>query len=333
MEQNPEISLAGAFLFLLILWWLMGRIINKKSIASLKKAQRSEPGKGVGEPSVDKPSIEPTVSLPGGIHEQWFDDLQQRLDGVNAGGSPFASDLKSWREKLSGGSAKQAVESLDASSIKNATIGRQMRDDAEQYLLGAGMARIAAGDLEVSLENFEGAVEQFSLAVEVIPLGHDTLFAEALNKFGTAQYRLGDYDKAMMAFRRALKLLGRLNGPNDPAVASVLNNLAMIHYERGEVDQARPLYERALRIDEAESAKTGGPSLSVATDLNNLGLLLKNQNLPEEAEPLLKRALSIKEELFETGDPTLITGLRNYASVLRALEREEEAAALDVRLG
>ena len=115
----------------------------------------------------------------------------------------------------------------------------------------------------------------------------------------------------------------------------------MVHYEKGEVASARRLYERVLKIDDTEGADDtedaegdgNNETLPVATDLNNLGLLLKNQGLLEEAEPHLRRALAIKENLFEPGHPSLVTGLRNYASLLRALDREDEAAELDIRLG
>ena len=49
----------------------------------------------------------------------------------------------------------------------------------------------------------------------------------------------------------------------------------------------------------------------------------------EAAEPLLKRAMEIKEGQFDPGHPSLVTGLKNYASLLRALGREEEAEVFE----
>ena len=51
----------------------------------------------------------------------------------------------------------------------------------------------------------------------------------------------------------------------------------------------------------------------------------------EGAEPLLKRAMEIKEKNFDPGHPSLVTGLRNYASLLRAMERNEEADEFERR--
>ncbi|MEK9752420.1 MAG: tetratricopeptide repeat protein [Rhodospirillaceae bacterium] len=65
--------------------------------------------------------------------------------------------------------------------------------------------------------------------------------------------------------------------------------------------------------------------------LNNLALLYKKQGNLEAAEPLLKRALEIKEKNFDPGHPSLAAGLKNYASVLKGLGREEEAAAYERR--
>lgn len=45
----------------------------------------------------------------------------------------------------------------------------------------------------------------------------------------------------------------------------------------------------------------------------------------------MKRALSIKERTFDPGHPSLVTGLKNYASLLRALGRADEAKEYEVR--
>ena len=67
------------------------------------------------------------------------------------------------------------------------------------------------------------------------------------------------------------------------------------------------------------------------TDLNNLALLYKKTGNLEAAEPLLKRSLEIKEKNYDPGHPSLVTGLKNYASVLRALGRDDEAAPYESR--
>ena len=67
--------------------------------------------------------------------------------------------------------------------------------------------------------------------------------------------------------------------------------------------------------------------------LNNLALLYKKQNRLKDAEPLLRRALTIKEKTFDPGHPSLVTGLKNFASLLRALGRDEEAVEFEQRAG
>ena len=45
----------------------------------------------------------------------------------------------------------------------------------------------------------------------------------------------------------------------------------------------------------------------------------------------MKRALSIKERTFDPGHPSLVTGLKNYASMLRSLGRADEAGEFEAR--
>ncbi|HND07188.1 MAG TPA: tetratricopeptide repeat protein, partial [Candidatus Obscuribacter sp.] len=52
----------------------------------------------------------------------------------------------------------------------------------------------------------------------------------------------------------------------------------------------------------------------------------------EKAEILFKRALEIREKLLGPDDEQLLPILKNYAALLRKLEREEEAVRLEERI-
>ena len=214
---RPELTLAVVFVALFVIWWGMGRKLDKAPASKVHSDEET-----------------PQVTLPGGIHDGWFDGLQNRLNDFGAADSPFAKNFETIRKPLLGGTAEKSIAAMDVVSKEDAATGRALRTESDQHLLGAAIASIAAGDLELALQNMEVAVQHFSLAIEMIPFGHDALMAESLNKFGIAQYRSGqieNFDKAVISLRRALKLTERTSGPNHPDVASVLNNLAMLYFE------------------------------------------------------------------------------------------------------
>lgn len=253
-------------------------------------------------------------------------DLLQRVDGMISDLGPDEEGLKSGiseaRNALDGGAVDQAVTLLSALGAAETETGRTLRAQAEQRLKGAALARLIAGDLEMAANNLSAAAEHYRDAIEAVPSGNEALLAECLNKHGTAMYHSRNGQAAAISFRRAVKLVERAKGMNHPDVATALNNLAMVNFAEGEFGAAEPLYKRALDIDERA---LGPDANAVGTDLNNLALLYKKQKRLDEAEPLMRRALEIKRKLFDSGHPSLVKGLRNYAGVLRALGREKEA--------
>ncbi len=64
----------------------------------------------------------------------------------------------------------------------------------------------------------------------------------------------------------------------------------------------------------------------VALGLNNLALLFYDQGKYTEAEPLYQRALAILEKALGPDHPDLVTGLENYARLLRKTDRKADAA-------
>ncbi|MBC8239796.1 MAG: tetratricopeptide repeat protein [Alphaproteobacteria bacterium] len=261
-----------------------------------------------------------------------LDDLRQRMDeiasGLDTDDAVLLARLSEARAALDGGSVEQAVAVLGSAGVAQSEIGRELRHQAGQRLMGATLLRLVAGDLEMAAQNIPAAAEHYREAIEAVPSGNEALLAECLNKHGTAMYRSRNAEAAAISFKRAAKLVERVKGANHPDVATALNNLAMLYYVTGEFSAAEQLYQRALGIDEYA---LGPDATAVGTDLNNLALLYKKQGRLEDAEPLMKRALAIKTKHFDPGHPSLLTGLRNYAALLRALGREEEAESFEVR--
>ena len=105
-------------------------------------------------------------------------------------------------------------------------------------------------------------------------------------------YRTGEYARAVVVGKKALKVAEEIVGPDHASVATSLNNLALLYDTQGEYAAAEPLYKGALSIAE----KALGPDHpSVATFLNNLAALYRATGQILEAQEL-ERRLSDKNQ-------------------------------------
>jgi tetratricopeptide (TPR) repeat protein len=98
---------------------------------------------------------------------------------------------------------------------------------------------------------------------------------------GQAHAQLGDFDKAIASFQRALELQAGVEGANA--------GLGVIYLRQGKPEEA----EKALR---AELAHYPGDVQS----LQNLAVVLDTEQRPEEAVPLLERALALKPDFADS---------------------------------
>ena len=105
-------------------------------------------------------------------------------------------------------------------------------------------------------------------------------------------YRTGQYERAVVVGKKALKVAEEIVGPDHPSVATSLNNLALLYDTQGQYAAAEPLYKRALSINE----KALGPDHpSVAASLNNLARFYRATGQILEAQEL-ERRLSDKNQ-------------------------------------
>jgi len=63
---------------------------------------------------------------------------------------------------------------------------------------------------------------------------------------------MGDYEKALPLYQRALEIIEKVLGPQHPDVATTLNNLAGLYYHTERYEEALPLLERSLKIFESK---------------------------------------------------------------------------------
>jgi tetratricopeptide (TPR) repeat protein len=142
-------------------------------------------------------------------------------------------------------------------------------------------------------------------------------------------YRVqGKYEQAEPLHVRALAIYEQQLGPLHPDTAQSLNNLAGFYHKRGRDEEAEPLFRRALTIRE----QTLGPDHpDTALSYYWLAFISHQQHHYEAAEPFYQRALSIWERLLGPHHPQTSALQRDYVSLLRAMGRDAEAVALEMK--
>ncbi|MBL51362.1 MAG: hypothetical protein CMG57_05335 [Candidatus Marinimicrobia bacterium] len=131
---------------------------------------------------------------------------------------------------------------------------------------------------------------------KAIEFDNSLLKAEIL--LGATYYNVGDYDKAMGIYNRALDQAEDLEDNN--AIGDALVGIGLIHHYRGEHDQAFDYYKRVLIIVEEL-----GDIARIGRTLINIGNLYQERGDDDEALDFYQRALIIDEELGNKNDVTL----------------------------
>ena len=137
-------------------------------------------------------------------------------------------------------------------------------------------------------------------------------------------------EEAESAYLESLALLEAIDGPDSPRVARFVADIAVFYTDLGRVEEAEPLYWRALEALEWTHGFYHDDVLELRTML--AGFLLQQERY-REAEPLYVEVLAI---LLDTPEPDrdldrVLTALDEYAALLRATGRDDEAAEAAAR--
>ena len=188
------------------------------------------------------------------------------------------------------------------------------------------------GGLEHARRNFEEAEPYARRSVELrreTTGPDDPAVAEDEAAWASILLPLGRNDEAEALLRHAVCILEASFGADHPEVAGAWNNLASVLQSRGALDEAREAYEHSLA---AKERTLGTDHPSIAITLNNLGVNARKRECYEEAESHYLRSLTILEGRVEPDHPNRLLALGNYAKLLRTLERDAEADALERRM-
>lgn len=162
----------------------------------------------------------------------------------------------------------------------------------------------------------------------------ETDYATALNNLGLILSNQRKLAEAEEVHRNALTLRKKQLGSAHPDVAFSLLNLGKVYFDTGKLTEAEAVLRRALSIFGAipTEAQTDENMIAVATCDMNLSSIKVRQGKFKEAEEFILLALMIRTGVQGAAHPDLIEPLRNYAILLRQMNRNKDAADLETRI-
>ncbi len=158
------------------------------------------------------------------------------------------------------------------------------------------------GTVQQRLQHFAEAESAFlqSLQWREAHLGENHgAVAVSLNGLAGVYDALGDVQRALPLYQRALRIDEKNHGLEHRKIAVDLNNLAETYRKLGQFSQAEPLLKRALEIDKQA---WGLSSPRIAVRLSNLAELYRQQGRYAQAKALLLRALDIDQAALNNGE-------------------------------
>lgn len=167
----------------------------------------------------------------------------------------------------------------------------------------------------------EVALEKYLSLLDKTPALKHLSSASTLHKLGNIKLKTDNPSGAEDSFKRALAVEEQYFARNQPTLKQNLKGLAAAYYQQKNYADATEVLIKLIPILE----NPPGSEHELVDSLNTLAIIYTTQQKYGEAEALFKRALSASAKL--SGSLNL-TVRANYASLLRQLNRVEEADKL-----
>jgi eukaryotic-like serine/threonine-protein kinase len=212
---------------------------------------------------------------------------------------------------------------LKAVAVKERLYGRD-HEELASPLMNLGVIHLSRQNVDSARHYLEqaAAIRERSSGPESPQLG------ETLVNLGAAYHLSSRYDEAEAAYARVHEIWRRTLGDEHPRIALILNNLGEIHALRGDREAAEAYLLRALGLKERTM---GAANASLVPTLAALGSVYVQQARYADAEPLYRRALAIYDATDDASPLTAEKLFSGFAELLRALGRQQEAAAMQSR--
>ncbi len=153
----------------------------------------------------------------------------------------------------------------------------------------------------------------------------DTRLLITLDQLADSLANMGKPAQAVPPREYLVHLREKALGTLHIEVANSLNSLTELYYSMGEFEKAQPLSERIMQIYEKNF---GSNHLGLAMIGTFLALIYHGQGDYDKAEEFYQIAMTIKQKVLGYNHPEVGFLMENYAGLLYATNRDDEADTL-----
>lgn len=141
-----------------------------------------------------------------------------------------------------------------------------------------------------------------------------TVTAKLFNDVGWYLITRAQYALAREVLERALAIIERVYGAENPRISPIANNLGRVYRRLGETAKAQRLFERAMELD---AASYGEAHPHVAEVANNLATVMHVDGQAPAALEQLQWALSVCEAHYGVEHPKVASIVNNVGYVMK----------------
>jgi eukaryotic-like serine/threonine-protein kinase len=203
-------------------------------------------------------------------------------------------------------------------------------------LVGSGLLIAEAKESEAwawdRLGNTDKAAVAFAESRDLAQAGGNLRdAAAALNGMANALYDKGDLEGARKSYEEALKLARQIGAQRRIAIA--ISDIGNVFYDQGKLVEARQYYEQSLEIDRQIDNKR-----AIASDLGNLANVLEGMgDLPAAARMQEQTLQAFRDVGDRRGEASTLNNLGNVMTdrgeLAIAKQRFEEAMSVQQKIG
>ncbi|KAM2007143.1 hypothetical protein ACFX15_002092 [Malus domestica] len=251
-----------------------------------------------------------------------FKQSSDKLDGMKSFERELQELFDEVKRMIMMGNKNDAIDLLQANyeAVKERMDAgiRGIEEAATIDIIALGY--MAIGDLK-----FVGSL--LDMLNEVVgSLKDDELLLDSvLVHMGSMYSTLGEFEKSMSAYRRAIGNMENIYGENSVFLITPILGIAKVLTSIGRTSKAVESYNRAITL--LESSR-GAESEDLVIPLFGLGNLLLKEGKPTEAETPFLRVLNIYKKLYGENDGRVGVAMCSLAHVKCAMGNANEAISL-----
>lgn len=257
------------------------------------------------------------------------DQFRHRLASVSTEtGSPTSTAQSQWQQQ----SDLQLSKSRTADTNENELVSlRGIHMPSSDEALKPAFKVVSDTVFQQNRYHLGEAQYQRMIAADVDSLGpnHPSV-ANDLNGLAQLYIAQRKFTEARQCLVRALGIYQSTYQSRNVLTINTVATLASVETNLGNLTEATRLYREAL----SNAQETLGPnSLETAKILNGLAFLYYKQGQLDKASTLYQWAVASTEQAVGSKDPLLAACLKDYAQVLRGLDKNSQALEAEQRAG